>query len=93
MVIGTLRATLLIPESRCLKDKRRVVKSLLDRVAGRFNVAVAETDHLDEWTRAEIGIVTVSNDRRHANSVLDSVRNYVDGNTDAEVAEADIEIL
>lgn len=93
MTIGVLRVTLRIPEAHSLKDKRRVVKSLLDRVAHQFNVAVAEVGDLDVWTRAELAMVTVSNDRRHVNAMLDSIRNFVDDHAAAEVASADIELL
>jgi len=93
MTIGVLRVTLRIPEAHSLKDKRRVVKSLLERVANQFNAAVAEVGDLDVWTRAQLAVVTVSNDRRHANAMLDSIRNFVDRHSAAEVATADIELL
>ena len=55
-----------------------VVKSLKDRVRNRFNVSVAETDHQDVWTRAEITVAVVAGDRRQADSVLDRVDQFVE---------------
>jgi uncharacterized protein YlxP (DUF503 family) len=54
-----------IPHSASLKDKRRVLKSLKDRVRARFNASIAEIDHQDEWQRSIIGITMISNDRQH----------------------------
>ena len=93
MVIGALRVTLLIPEARCLKDRRRVVRSLLDRLMHRFNAAVAETGELSSWTRAELAVVTVSNDARHVNSMLDKIRDFIEQHAEAEVASAEMEFI
>ncbi len=56
-----------------LKQKRAILRSLKDRLRGRHNVAVAETDHQDTWQRAEICAVTVSTDRRRAQKVVSRV--------------------
>jgi uncharacterized protein YlxP (DUF503 family) len=61
MPIGLLTLEIYIPEAHSLKDKRQVLRSLKDRLRGRFNVAVAELDGQDSWQRATIGIVTLSN--------------------------------
>ena len=64
MHIALLRAILDIPEAYSLKDKRRVIKSLKDRVAGRMNVAVAEVGQQDMWNRAELAFVTVAAEKK-----------------------------
>jgi uncharacterized protein YlxP (DUF503 family) len=71
--IGVLTLELQIEESHSLKDKRHVVKGLKDRLRHKFNVAVAEIDYQDLWQRSVIAAVTVSGDRGHAESVLQSV--------------------
>jgi uncharacterized protein YlxP (DUF503 family) len=73
MIVGSLRTRLLIRESRSLKDKRQVVKSIKDRLAHRFNVAAAEVDSLDSRQVAVLGFAAVGNDARHVRSVLDEV--------------------
>lgn len=55
-----------------------VVKSLKDRIRNRFNVSVAETDHQDVWTRAELTAAVVAGDRRQTDSILDRVDHFVD---------------
>ena len=60
-----------------LKDKRRIMKSLKDRLHNRFNVSVAETDYQDLWQRAELSCCVVATDKRHAESVLSAADNLV----------------
>ncbi len=62
MVIGLLTIRISIPEARSLKDKRRVVRSLKDRVLNRMNVSVAEVGDQDLWQVAELAFVTVAAD-------------------------------
>ncbi len=59
MPIGLLTLDIHLPESRSLKDKRQVLRSLKARLRGKFNVAVAELDHSEILTRATIGVVTL----------------------------------
>lgn len=73
--IGVLTLDIRLEDAHSLKDKRQVVRGLKDRLRHRFNVAVAEIDHQDLWQRAMIAAVTVSGDRAHADSVLQSVEN------------------
>ncbi len=72
-VIGVLTLEILVEYSHSLKEKRHVVKGLKDRLRERFNVAVAEIDHLDSWQHSVIAAVTVSADRVHAEKVLQRV--------------------
>ena len=69
MPIGLLTLEIHIPDARSLKDKRQVLRSLKDRLRGRFNVAVAELDHQDTWQRSQIGVVSLSNDEAHLDSI------------------------
>lgn len=93
MVVGVCTVTLVIHDSHSLKDKRQVLKSVIEKVRGRFNVSVAETGALDLWQRAEIGIAAVGNDKAFVNSVLDHVLNFIEGMHLAEVTDSNIELL
>ena len=64
MHIALLRAILDIPEAYSLKDKRRVIKSLKDRVAGQMNVSVAEVGQQEVWNRAELAFITVAAEKK-----------------------------
>lgn len=66
-----------LPDSRSLKQKRAVLRPLLDGIRARYPVAVAETDHQDRWQRAEIGVAVVSASPRLARAVVDDVERFV----------------
>jgi uncharacterized protein len=78
-VIGVLTLDIVVEASHSLKEKRHVVKSLKDRLRDRFNVAVAEIDGLDSWQHAVVAAVTVSNDKLHAEKILNAVESHAAG--------------
>lgn len=77
MVVGIATWELHLNGCQSLKDKRRVLKSLKDRLHRKFNVSVAETAHQDLWQRAELSCSVVSTDRRHAQEVLSAADRLV----------------
>ena len=70
MHLGVLQLELEVHESQSLKDKRRVIKSLKDRIANGHNVSIAEVGELDDRQRSIIAIAMVSNDKRYVQSAL-----------------------
>ena len=88
MVVGVRVWELEIVGSRSLKDKRRILKSLKDRIRNRHNVSVAETAHQDLWQRAEIAVAVVSGDRAHAESLLDRLEPLVAGAHGARISDS-----
>ena len=93
MVVGVCRIVLLLPGNDSLKGKRSVVRRALERTRSRFNVAAAEVSDLDLKRRATLAFVVVSNDPRHANSMLDKIGSFVSASTDAVVADRRIELI
>ncbi|MFQ5736554.1 MAG: DUF503 domain-containing protein [Thermodesulfobacteriota bacterium] len=93
MVLGVCHITLMLHDCHSLKGKRKVIKSVMEKVKNRFNVSVAEVGSNDLWQRAEIGVCVVGNDRAFINSVLDKVMNFVEGLALAEVTGHDIELI
>jgi uncharacterized protein YlxP (DUF503 family) len=93
MVVGVCQLDVRIPENHSLKGKRHVLRKLTERVRNRFNVAISEVGDNDLWQRAQIGICTVSNDRRHINSSLDKVVDYIENMYLVEVLSTEMEIL
>ncbi len=92
MVVGVLRLVLSIPGAGSLKDKRQVLRKLLDRVKARFNVSIAEVGDNDLWQRAVVGVSAVGNDRRFVNETLDKVLHFVEETYLAPVTSHDLEI-
>jgi uncharacterized protein YlxP (DUF503 family) len=93
MVVGVLTVRLAIFESLSLKDKRRVVKSLKDRLAARHNVSVAEIDDLDHRQAATIGVAMISNDPRFVESCLSKILDEIRANPRASLVSSDIELI
>ncbi len=88
MVVGLIAWELEIYGAQSLKEKRSVVKSLKDRLHDRFNVSVAETAHQDVWQRAELTACVVAGERRHADSVLQSLDRFVAGDPRARIIDS-----
>jgi uncharacterized protein len=93
MFIGTLRLDISIDDAMTLKDKRRAIKSLKDRLSHRFNVSVAEVAALDLIRTAVIGVAMVSNDHSHLNGALDQVVNFVKNDPKVVLDEFEMEIV
>ncbi len=86
MQAGVLTVDLVIDSSRSLKDKRAIVRHLLDTARRHFAVSAAETGHQDKWQRAELGFAVVATDATHVTEVLDAVERFVWGHPEVEVA-------
>ena len=93
MPIGLLTLEIHIPDARSLKDKRQVLRSLKERLRARFNVAVAELDHQETWQRAQVGIVSLSNDPTHLEQSLRAVFDEAERMLGRELVGHDLEIL
>ncbi len=90
MVVGVRSWELYLAGCQSLKDKRRVLKSLKDRLHRQFNVSAAEVDHQDSWQRAALACSVVTTDRRHAEEVLASCDRLIAGEPLAHVISSEI---
>ena len=88
-----LQVDLSIPKARSLKEKRQVVKSILDRTRARFNVSAAEVEALDLHQRAGLAFATVSNDAAHARGRMDTILDALRSHPVARVIDFELEIL
>lgn len=93
MVIAVLQFELLIPQSQSLKDKRRVVSSVKDRLHREHLVSVAEVAALDILTVAVMGLALVSRDPKHAATVLDRIESKLRTLRDAELGDTARDII
>ena len=93
MVVGVLQIRLLIRDAMSLKDKRRIVKSLRDRIRNEFNVSASEVDALDLHQTAVLGVTLATNDRVFADQVLAKVVDYVRRSPGAELVDYETELL
>ena len=93
MVVGTLRIVLYLHDNRSLKGKRKIVRSMVDKVKHKFNVAIAEIGSNDKWQKIELGVSTVGNDRRHIDASLSTVLSFLDSLYLAEIIDTKTEIF
>jgi uncharacterized protein YlxP (DUF503 family) len=93
MVVGTLKVELRIHDNHSLKGKRKVVRSMVDKVRHRFNAAIAEVGSNDNWQKIELGISTVGNDRRHIDASLGNILAFLESLYLAEIVNTESEIL
>jgi uncharacterized protein len=93
MVIGVLQMRLLIREAASLKDKRRIVRGLCERIRNDFNVSASEVDGLDLQQTAMLGVTLATNDRKFADQVLAKVVDRVRRTPGAELVDYETELL
>jgi uncharacterized protein len=94
MIVGISVFELHLHSSRSLKDKRRVVKSLIDRVHHRYRVSIAETDFHDLHQRAEIAMaVVVSGGESEMEKMMEEVRDIVESDPEVYLTRWDPQIL
>jgi uncharacterized protein YlxP (DUF503 family) len=93
MIVGVLRIRLAVFEALSLKDKRRVTKSLKDRLAARHNVSIAEVDDLDHRQALTLGLAMVANESRFVQSALSKIVDEIRAYPHASLLEYDIELL
>jgi len=93
MTVGTLEIRLLVRQSRSLKDKRRVIRSLKDRIRNRHNVSIAEVGALQSRQQAVLGVAMVGNDPQYIDAALAKVVEIVRSDRSAELLDYELEIF
>ena len=78
MIVGACTIQLYLPGAHSLKDKRSVIRPLMNQLRRRFEVAAAEVDHQDLWQSAEIAIVTVANEAGHVYVTLERAIHWIE---------------
>jgi uncharacterized protein len=94
MPIASLTLELRIEAAHSLKDKRRVLRSLKDKLRASFNVSVAELDAADLWQRATVGVVSISGSRDYLRGLMEKVERSatrIANNAGAEITDSFIE--
>lgn len=93
MTIAVLTVRLRLP-SRTLKEKRSIVKSVVERLRQRYNATVIEAEDLDEAGLATIAAAVLSNESRHADAQAQEIASTIAGwRLDAEVLEVSVELI
>jgi uncharacterized protein YlxP (DUF503 family) len=93
MVIGVLRVRLALFGATSLKDKRRVTRSVKDRLRNKHNVSVAEVDDLDHRQAATLGIAMIGNEIPFLQSALNKIADELRGVPEASLVDFGIEFF
>ena len=92
MVVAAAQITLFIPDNNSLKGKRKVVKSLIEKVRHRFEASVAEVEDNDLWQKATMGVALVGNDARLLTTRLDQINTFIENQHLAEIVDSHVEL-
>jgi len=87
--VMALRCDLRFPQAQSLKEKRGVLRPIVDGARSRFDVSVAETNHQDTWQRCELGFALVSGDPKSVEELADRIERFIWGAAGVEVLEID----
>ena len=93
MVAGILLIHFRIHDCNSLKTKRKIVKSIIQRLKNTYNASVSEVGANDNHHKAEIGVAIIGNDRRNINSKLDKIIDMAEELGLAELFDTEIEII
>ncbi|MDN6162532.1 MAG: DUF503 domain-containing protein [Atopostipes sp.] len=89
MHILGIEITLHFYSVQTLKEKRRILRSILDRSHHKYKVANAEVGYLDNLSRTSLGFALVSNNRQEAERILQKVINLIDIRSEVEIVDID----
>lgn len=87
MIVRTLTVKLYAPWVHSLKEKRMIVKSLIAKLQGKFNVSICEAEDQDLHQSIVLGMAIVSLDMHLSDSILDNIINFIENNTEAQIIE------
>ncbi len=92
MIICSVDIEIIIYEVNSLKEKRHVLKSIIERIKSRYNVSIAEIEYQDKWNRSVIAAVVVSNSKKHAENTINKVIGFIDNDPRAEITNYNVEV-
>ncbi|MDD4028142.1 MAG: DUF503 domain-containing protein [Caldisericia bacterium] len=91
--IALLTVEMRLPGIQSLKEKRRILQSMIQKMKSKFNVAVSETDLQDTWQRAELSIVSINTSWNELQRTIGYIQNWIQSQYEIEVIEDRIERL
>ncbi len=93
MVVGICAIEIVLPYAQSLKDKRRVLKGLKDRLRSRHNISMAEVDGQDLWQRATLGIAAVAGSRGPLEDLFSRIRREIEEHIPGDIVDERIDYV
>ena len=92
MFVTNMLISITIYDALRLKDKRMVVKSIVERIKSRFNVSVCEASENDKWQISDLGFSFVSNESKYNEKTIEKIINFIDNDDRVEITNIDKEM-
>lgn len=93
MFVGIATIEIYIPEVHSLKEKRRVLKKIIDNVKNNFPISIAEVEGHDLWQKAVVGLAMVSGDRVVIDKIFQKIGIFIEELNLCEITSFDKEIF
>jgi len=90
MIIGLLILEIYIPYSHSLKEKRKTLNKIKDKLKKKYNIAFAELEYLNKWQRSRIGLVTLNTQKRMVEKILQKIIREIEENIEGEILNKEI---
>jgi len=90
MVVSMMQIIFEIPDIDNIKEKRRVIKSVMEKMRRRFHLSAAEVDLQDSLSFAQIGGALVSNSRTFGETVLRKAFDMIEKETPVRIQDMSI---
>ncbi len=90
MIIGLLVFEIYLPYSHSLKEKRKTINRIKDRMKKKFNIAFAELEYLNKWQRSRIGLVTLNTQKRMIEKIFHKIIIEIEESIEGEILQKDI---
>lgn len=93
MIIGLLSIILFLPSSRSLKDKRRLIKGMIEKIKNRYNVSISELDHHDLWQKSKICIAYIAKNQPGIEKTFQKIEGFIESNPEIIIAQKEIDLF
>ena len=93
MITGIMKIEMFSRDTHSLKEKRRIVLSIKEKLKNRFNISIIESGHQDSWKKIELSVAMVSSSRPYVQKVFDQIDEFIFSNYPVEIFRTDIEFV
>ena len=93
MKVGWCSIKFVLHGNRSLKEKRRIVRAIKDRVKNKFNISVAEVGKQEVWQSLQIGIAAVSPDAKYLEGLMNQIVDFIDNMHLAEITDSEVKLI
>ncbi len=93
MVIGLITLEIYFPYAHSLKEKRKIISKLKNKIKLKFNVSIAELEFLDKWQRTKIGLVAINSQKLAIEKMFNKILKEIEENLEGELINYKIEYI